>query len=304
MIVGPKRGGKGTIVFVLEQLLGPDNIVFQTLDSLTGEFGRWPLIDKKLCVFADARLSSRGNIPRLVETLLSISGGDPQTINRKHGSFWNGRLGVRFVITTNVLPALADASGTIASRFIMLKLTQSFYGREDTALQAALLPELPGILNWALVGLARLRKRGHFRQPASSEQAIELLEQLAAPVGAFVDDWCSIAPEARMNVKTLYRAYKDWSTEAGLRTLPAHMFGKELRDVVVPLDTSGHGKKRAYVGVSLTDEGLAQWEELEAEKGRNSRTGAMKMLKRSGEHPIMPIIWPAYHQKNIAKTRC
>ena len=304
LIVGPKRGGKGTIVSVLEQLLGPDNIVFQTLNSLTGEFGRWPLIDKKLSVFADARLSSRGNISRLVETLLSISGGDPQTINRKHGSFWNGRLGVRFVITTNVLPALADASGTIASRFIMLKLTQSFYGREDTALQAALLRELPGILNWALVGLARLRKRGHFRQPASSKQAIELLEHLAAPVGAFVDDWCRIAPEARMNVKTLYRAYKEWSTEAGLRTLPAHMFGKELRDVVVPLDTSGHGKKRAYVGVTLTDEGLAQWEELEAEKGRtNSRTGAMKMLKRSGEHPIMPIIWACLSSKKHSKDK-
>jgi RepB DNA-primase N-terminal domain/D5 N terminal like len=54
LIVGPKRGGKGTIVFVLELLLGRDNCVFQTMDSLTGEFGRWPLIDKKLCVFADA----------------------------------------------------------------------------------------------------------------------------------------------------------------------------------------------------------------------------------------------------------
>lgn len=76
LIVGPRRGGKGTLVFVLEQLLGKDNITYQTLDSLTvtGEFGRWPLIDMKLAVFADARLGSRGNIHRLVETLLSISG--------------------------------------------------------------------------------------------------------------------------------------------------------------------------------------------------------------------------------------
>jgi putative DNA primase/helicase len=91
---------------------------------------------KKLCVFTDARLGSRGNIHRLVETLLSISGGDPQTINRKYGTFWTGRLNVRFVITANVLPALKDSSGTIASRFIMLRLTKSFFGREDIKLQA------------------------------------------------------------------------------------------------------------------------------------------------------------------------
>jgi putative DNA primase/helicase len=127
LIKGPRRGGKGTMVFVLEHLLGTDNITFQTLDGLTGEFGRWPLIDKKLAAFTDARLGRGGNIHRLVETLLSVSGGDPQTINRKYGTFWQGRLGVRFLITTNVLPVLKDASATIASRFIMILLTESFY---------------------------------------------------------------------------------------------------------------------------------------------------------------------------------
>src|SRR5262249_11754127 len=159
------------------------NIVFQRMDSLTGEFGRWPLIDKKLCVSADARLGSH-NIPRLVETLLSISGGDPQSINRKYGTFWNGLLAVRFLISTNVLPALRDASGTIASRFVMLKLTESFYGKEDVKLKKKLVPELPGILNLALDGLDRFRKRGYFRQPASSKEPNQLLEDLAAPVGA------------------------------------------------------------------------------------------------------------------------
>ena len=42
LIVGPKRGGKGTIVWVLRQLLGPENVVAPTLKSMTGEFGRWP----------------------------------------------------------------------------------------------------------------------------------------------------------------------------------------------------------------------------------------------------------------------
>jgi putative DNA primase/helicase len=270
LIVGPRRGGKGkgTLVFVLEHLLGTDNIVFQTLDSLTGEFGRWPLIDKKLAVFADARLGSRGNIHRLVETLLSISGGDPQTINRKYGPFWTGRLLVRFLITTNVLPALKDASGTIASRFIMLKLTESFYGREDMNLKNKLLPEMPGILNWALDGLAQLRDYGHFQQPTSSKQAIQLLEHLAAPVQAFVSDWCETGPDKQITVKRLYQVYRDWADDAGQKALARNMFGKELRDVVPTLDTTQSGARRTYVGVGLSEMGEAAWEDLQAEKGK------------------------------------
>jgi putative DNA primase/helicase len=272
LMVGPRRGGKGTLVFVAEQLLGSDNITYQTLDSLTGEFGRWPLIDKKLCVIADARLGERGNIHRLVETLLSISGGDPQTINRKYGTFWSGRLPVRFLITTNVLPALKDASGTIASRFILLKLTESFYGREDTELQDKLVPELPGILNLVLDGLDRLRARGYFQQPSSSKDQIQLLEDLAAPVGAFFREWCYTDAEASISVKHLYNAYKAWAEDAGQRALPRHMFGKELRDVVTHMrKPMGKGKARKYVGFDLSDEGQAAWDTLLEDKGGRRR---------------------------------
>jgi putative DNA primase/helicase len=267
LITGPKRGGKGTIVFVLEHLLGKDNVVYQTLSSIAGEFGRWPLIDKKLAVVADARLGSRTSTSGVAETLLSVSGGDPQTINRKFGPFWTGRLAVRFLITTNVLPAIRDASGTIASRFIMLKLTESFFGREDTELQPTLLTELSGILNWALDGLDRLRKRGYFRQPASSRQQIRLLEDIAAPVGAFLREWCEQGPDARVKTKELHRAYKSWSEETGQKALAAHMFGKELRDFVPTLHTSGVGARRNYVGVALSAEGRELWDQLLVEKG-------------------------------------
>jgi putative DNA primase/helicase len=78
LLVGPKRGGKGTIVFVLSELLGPENVVYPTLKSLTGEFGRWPLIDKKLAVIADARLGPKADAHAVAEHMLSISGGDPE----------------------------------------------------------------------------------------------------------------------------------------------------------------------------------------------------------------------------------
>jgi phage/plasmid-associated DNA primase len=48
---------------------------------------------------------------------------------------------------------LRDASGALASRFVVFVLTRSFYGREDPTLTEALLLEAPSIFNWALAGL-------------------------------------------------------------------------------------------------------------------------------------------------------
>jgi putative DNA primase/helicase len=268
LIIGPPRSGKGTIVFVLMRLLGEDNCVFPTLSSLGGEFGRWPLIDKKLATITDARISSRADTHKIAELLLSISGGDRQTINRKNQAFWTGYLGVRFLITTNVLPAIRDASGTIATRYILLKLTESFLGREDLNLKAALAPEMGGILNWALDGLDRLRKRGHFCMPRSAQESIRELEDAAEPVGAFLREWCERGPDQRVNVKMFYRSYRAWAEEAGQQILAKNSFGRALRGQLPTLKTTGVGAKRDYVGVALNDYGQEQFDTLMAEKGQ------------------------------------
>ena len=83
---------------------------------------------------------------------------------------------------TNELPRFTDSSGALASRFIILCLTESFYDRENPALTEQLCEELPGIFLWALDGLERLRKRGHFQQPPGSVEAMQQLSDLSSPV--------------------------------------------------------------------------------------------------------------------------
>jgi putative DNA primase/helicase len=41
------------------------------------------------------------------------------------------KLPVRFLFLTNELPRLDDASTALASRFMVLRLTRSFFGVED-----------------------------------------------------------------------------------------------------------------------------------------------------------------------------
>jgi putative DNA primase/helicase len=159
LLVGPKRGGKGTIGRVLTRMIGRHNVAGPTLASLGTNFGLQDLIAKPVAVISDARIGKRSDGSLIAERLLSVSGEDLQNVDRKYLTPWSGYLPTRFVILTNELPRFADSSGALASRFIVLMLHKSFYDQEKPELTDELCGELPGIFNWSLDGLQRLRAR-------------------------------------------------------------------------------------------------------------------------------------------------
>jgi len=255
LLVGPKRSGKGTIARVLKALLGAANVAGPTLSALGTNFGLAPLIGKPLAVISDARLSGRADQHVIAERLLSITGEDLLTLDRKHREAWTGTLPTRFLLLTNELPRIADSSGALASRFIVLTLSRSFYGREDHHLTARLLGELPGILNWALEGYERLRARGRFVQPASSAEAIQDLEDLGSPISAFIRERCEVGPVQSVQCDTLFAAWKVWCEAQG-RDHPgtAQTFGRDLRAAVPALRVTrprDQGRARVYEGIGL-----------------------------------------------------
>lgn len=253
LLVGPKRGGKGTIGRVLTRMLGRHNVAGPTLSSLGTNFGLQDLIGKPVAMISDARLGTKSDQSLITERLLSISGEDLQNVDRKFLPPWSGQLPTRFVILTNELPRLANSSGALASRFVVLLLQHSFYGKENPGLTDQLCEELPGIFLWALDGLQRLRERGHFKQPQSSKEAIREMEDLASPVGAFIRDKCSVGPDLTVQVAELYRAYRAWCEEHGRQAVNQQLFGRDLRAVRPGTDRRRMGTERVptYVGIGL-----------------------------------------------------
>lgn len=256
LIVGPKRSGKGTIARVLTGMLGKANVCGPTLGSLGTNFGLWPLLNKQLAIISDARLSGRTDQAVVVERLLSVSGEDTVTADRKHLAPWTGKLPTRFLILTNELPKLLDSSGALAGRFVLLCLKRSWYGKEDMRLTDKLLTELPGILNWAIVGWKRLRERGYFVQPRSSEMAMQELEDLASPISAFLRERCIVTPEAWVSIDELFIEWQDYCRASG-RTHPGtkQSFARDLAAAVPTLGRSqprSDGMRvRVYTGVGL-----------------------------------------------------
>lgn len=301
LMIGPIRSGKGTIARTLEKLMGgKDNVAGPTLAQLGTNFGLASLLGKPLAIISDARL---GDTPShvVVERLLSITGEDTLDVDRKFRDVCTGKLPTRLVMLSNELPKFRDSSGAIATRMLILRMTESFLNREDKELDTKLTPELPGILNWALEGLDRLNTNGRFTVPKSSDDSATLMMDIASPMSAFVREKTTTDPrraataalyrpyEAELKAKAaeaghkvlvlrdeLYGAYKTWAEDNGHHCGAKSTFGRDLRAVVPKLKDFRpriDGKQiHTYAGIGLLRDSLDS-DDDDAGQGDKSELG-------------------------------
>jgi P4 family phage/plasmid primase-like protien len=215
-IIGPRRSGKGTINKVLVSLLGQHNTVAPELGELCDTFGLQPWLGKLLASFTDARAPER-NRSAVVSQLLRIVGGDTITVNRKNKEAWNGYLPTRLVIYSNEALQLTENSNALTGRMIVLKMTKSFFNKEDTDLAHKLEQELGGIFNWAMEGLKRrLLRGGHFIQPSTGKEYLDLMAELGNPIGSFCEDALVFEPRAMIKKEDVFAAFKHWALKKSM----------------------------------------------------------------------------------------
>jgi putative DNA primase/helicase len=295
LMIGPPRSGRGTIARILEAMIGKGNSAASTLASLGTNFGLAPLIGKPLTVVGDVRLGS-ANEHQVVERLLSISGEDLITIDRKYAKHWTGKLPTRFMLISNELPRLGDSSGAMATRFVVVQLEESFLGREDRALDAKLRAELTGILNWALEGLDRIIRQP-FTVPKASDDAIRDLQVLVSPISAFVGDFCDRGRDKTVKAQDLYAAWRQDCEDNGHRATASSVFGRDLRSVMPTLrHYQPHGQPRQHVGLELkaaTDRYSTAYTTHTGEKHVSPVSPVSMGLSETGETGENPL-WGVY----------
>lgn len=258
LFMGPPRSGKSTVAQVIGHLVGQENTCGPNASSLSHPFGLEPLIGKQLAILGDMRIGSKTDQAAIAENLLRVSGGDMVSVNRKYKLAWSGRLPTRFLILSNELPHLADASTALANRYLPLVFCTSYLGREDPGLLRQLLAELPGILNWAIEGWRRVKERGCFELPPESREVLGSLVDLGSPVTAFVEELCELDSSASTAKQELYRAWSAYCEARGLHSGTIDTFGKDLmaaypgRKVRPSKERrGGGGRANVYLGIRL-----------------------------------------------------
>ena len=253
LLVGPTRAGKSVSAGVLAGLVGRGNVASPSLITIGTNFGLQPLIGKSLAIIPDARLGGRGST-QVVERLLTLSGEDLVTVDRKYKEPWTGQMTTRFMIISNEIPRFGDASAAIAKRFVIVTIREDVLGREDTGLADKLKTELGGIFVWALDGLDRLTETGAFTKPAASQDAVRTMEDLASQVAAFVRDHCTTGHRYKIPCKDLFVAWKEWCDLNENPPGTAAVFGRNLS---AAFPTIRHARPRAAGRPTYVYEGIA-----------------------------------------------
>lgn len=246
-LMGPPRSGKGTIGDVMAEVVGRANVCSPSLQSIAGDFALQPAVGKLLMLLSEARLDGRGtNRAAITDVILRVVGEDHFTVNRKFKEAWQGVLPTRIVIQTNEPLELADDTGALLRRLIVLPMTRSFYGKEDLNLRAKLRAERGAILKWAMEGWRLLREEGGMiRQPKSGEDIIAATRAAASPLTLFLDECCEIGPDFDCEKDWLYGAYKEWCAQNGSRPLSKGRLTQKLQTNYPVKATKGKWENRS-----------------------------------------------------------
>jgi putative DNA primase/helicase len=226
---GPTRAGKGVICDVIKALMGKGGYSSTSLVDMAKEFTMSNLIGASATIVEDLRNHAKSDEPVILSRLLTISGGGEVAVNRKGLPIVNVKLGTRFVIASNDLPGFRDDSNAISARWSMLRLVNSFLGKEDLTLTERLMSELPSIFLWAVKGWQRLKLNGKFTVPASSESLRNIVRESTSPIGVFISERCRVEDRLQVAKNDLYNEYCEYCERSGItKPLTKIGFGRQL----------------------------------------------------------------------------
>ncbi len=237
-------GGTGKSVFlnVLQAMLGEENCSCVPPSSFGKRFALAALTEKLANIVGELPVEEGfTKIADIETTFKMIATGDRIRTERKYKNDDGTGLPAiaRLVIATNKVPQFTDRSDGVWDRIRIIPFNQRFRNtpRQNPHLAEELISsELPGVLNWAIHGLAELQKipagfpespegearKNELREGSDHEKAFLLENVEMSPPGSS-DNWISS--------DWLYRKFSDWMESQGYRALGAANFSAAVKRI-------------------------------------------------------------------------
>nr|UVX62867.1 MAG: RepB DNA-primase from phage plasmid [Bacteriophage sp.] len=239
--IGKPRAGKGTMMRVIENMLGKHNCASPSLSQLSKDSILHFMSDKMAAIFNDA--GDGGNKAEVVANIKRIVGQDSLQFDRKYLSAASAQFRCRLMLTCNAMPDLAESSTAMVDRGIFFYLDRSHSGIEDFGLGERLEREMPGILNWAIRGLQMLRADGRLTNPDCVRNRIAVFRSTSNPLESFVREHLVMRSDAYVSVGEVYRRYRGWAIDndgGGIRR--QNLFARQMDampGMIVDKDSDG-----------------------------------------------------------------
>jgi len=214
MLIGKGANGKSVLLSVLVALIGREYVCAVQPDQFDNRFQRAHLVGKLANIVTE--IKEGGKIADA--QLKSLVSGELTTAEYKNQSPFDFHPFATMWFGTNHLPYTRDFSEALFRRAIILTFNNQFNGAaRDVDLTEKLKQELPGILNHALAGLARLYANGCFTDCSSSQDIAAKWRQEADQAAQFVEECCEIDSSVSVSSQDIYANYMGWCDEVGIR---------------------------------------------------------------------------------------
>lgn len=246
---GEGNNGKGVLFHTLEQLAG-DSALSLNVGLLKRE-------QYQLAMLAGKRIalcSESGATQNLVEDALikSLVAGDTMNVRMIKQRPFMLHPKCKLWWSMNSLPAVADSSYGFWRRVRLIPFNRVFTEKEMIIdLKNMLVSELPGIFNWVMTGLSRLRNRGKFELPGQVKDRTDLYQKESNPVELFIEDECYVETDQNKAaiLTVVYASYKNWCFTNGYKAVSSRRFKNEM--IRLKHFTKKVTQGTIYVGIGL-----------------------------------------------------
>ncbi|WP_165971951.1 DNA primase family protein [Paenibacillus piri] len=222
--LGGGSNGKSVLAEIIRNLIGVENVSNVPLNALNGRFGLQNLPGKLVNISAENELSKKFN----TQNFKMLTSGDAVNVEQKYTPSFNTSLVVKSIILLNSMMDTDDLSNGFFRRLIILPFNKTYRELKagetpvagvaymDKTLTDKLLKELPGILVFALEGLARLIENDfNLTRSKACDHALDKYKNELNPVAEFVIEQV-YEDDAAVTLRSSFKDdFNRWAKENG-----------------------------------------------------------------------------------------
>ena len=224
---GEGANGKGVLFHMLEQLAGAAAVPLDINQLRRERYQLADLAGKKVALCSETSATQNLVEDAIIKTLVS---GDTIRVRQIYREPFTLYPTSKLWWAMNELPPVADTSEGFWRRIRVIPFNRQFNDTDQIKdLKQQLDQELPGIFNWAMQGLRRLREQGTFTAPMQIKVLTAQYRKDSNPVALFVEDRCVVGALEKVQSSAIYAEYKEWCRENTFQAHSSKNFKCELQ---------------------------------------------------------------------------
>jgi putative DNA primase/helicase len=230
LLYGTGANGKSVFFEISKAIFGQENVSSYSLQSLTDTNGYFR------SQLANVLLNYASEINGRLETqyFKALASGEDLEARQPYGLPFVLRDYAKLIFNCNELPGEVEHTHAYFRRFIIIPFLVTLAENEqDKELSQKIIEaELPGVLNWILVGLNRLLSQKRFTESDAAARQLDEFKRHSDNVRCFVEDeGYQTSTDAKQPLKEMYREFANYCRDNGACACAIRKFADRLRNL-------------------------------------------------------------------------